>query len=104
MTHPKTIGLILALFTISAPAARAEDWPRFRGPTGQGISAEKNLPVHWDKTHGVAWKTALPGQGWSSPCVWGDRIFLTAASEDGVHCHAIALDARDGRIVWDVQL
>jgi outer membrane protein assembly factor BamB len=89
---------------VIATALHAEDWPRFRGPTGQGISTETNLPLHWDKSHGVAWKTALPGRGWSSPCIFGDKIFLTATSEDGVHCHAIAVDAKEGKILWDVQL
>src|SRR5579871_1459889 len=84
--------------------ACAEDWPGFRGPGGQGISVGKNLSVRWDKTHGLAWKTALPGKGWSSPCVWGDRVFLTATSDDGVRCHAMALESSSGKILWDVDL
>jgi outer membrane protein assembly factor BamB len=94
---------ILLTACIPSPA-RAENWPQFRGPTGQGLSSEKNLPLQWDKTHNVAWKTALPGKGWSSPCIWEDHIFLTATSEDGVHCHALAVDATAGKILWDVEL
>jgi outer membrane protein assembly factor BamB len=95
---------VLVLAVSVGAIASGENWPGFRGPTGQGISAEKDLPVRWGKTNGVAWKTALPGQGWSSPCVWEDRIFLTATGEDGVHCHAMGVDATKGKILWDVEL
>jgi outer membrane protein assembly factor BamB len=79
----------------------AQDWPRFRGPTGQGHSEETGLPLSWDATTNVAWKTALPGEGWSSPVVWGDRVFLTAATDAGKSCHVLCLNAADGRVLWD---
>jgi hypothetical protein len=66
----------MALVSLALPAA-AENWPRFRGPTGQGISTETGLPTRWSATENVAWKTPIPGQGWSSPIVWGDRVFAT---------------------------
>src|SRR5688572_12025431 len=60
-------------------AAASQEWPQFRGPTGQGISAATNVPVRWSATDNVAWKTALPGQGWSSPLVSDGRVYLTTA-------------------------
>jgi outer membrane protein assembly factor BamB len=62
-------------------AARAGDWPGWRGPRGDGISDEKNVPLHWSKTENIAWKTEIPGRGYSSPVIWGDRIFLTTCEE-----------------------
>ena len=82
----------------------AENWPGFRGPTGQGHSTETGLPLKWSATNHVAWKTAIPGQGWSSPIVWGGRVFLTTAKENGTKCHVLCLDAADGKILWDKQV
>lgn len=82
----------------------AENWTRFRGPNGQGISAEKNLPLKWSATDNVLWKTPIPGKGWSSPIVFGDKVFLTTATEDGVSCRIICVDRIDGRIVWNTEV
>ena len=70
----------LALLSCTAVAG-ADDWPGWRGPTGQGNSAAKNPPVEWDKTKNVKWKVALPAPGNSTPAVWGDRVFVTQASD-----------------------
>jgi len=58
-------------------------WPQFRGPGSAGISDERDLPDAWSATENVAWKTPIPGRGWSSPVVWDGRIFLTAAVSEG---------------------
>ncbi|MEZ6103600.1 MAG: PQQ-binding-like beta-propeller repeat protein [Pirellulaceae bacterium] len=59
----------------------AENWPDFRGPDGQGRSNAQELPVHWSETENIAWKTAIPGRGWSTPVVWENQIWLTTAIE-----------------------
>jgi len=101
--------VVAASVAISATLG-AENWPQFRGPGSQGISAETGLPVRWDATRNVRWKTPLPGPGHSSPVVWGDRIFLTAFREgSGLRSYfrnvgellVLALDARTGRILWE---
>ena len=56
-----------------------EHWPQFRGPDARGIAGEANLPDRWSTSENIAWKTDVPGRAWSSPIVWGDRIFLTTA-------------------------
>jgi outer membrane protein assembly factor BamB len=88
------------------------NWPGFRGPTGQGSSEASGLPVKWDSSENIAWKTKLPGPGASSPVVFGDRIFLTCytgylvpdqpqGSLEQLKRHLIALRRDDGTIVWD---
>ena len=79
----------------------AEDWPGFRGPTRQGVSLEHGLPTKWSATENVAWKTPIPGQGWSSPIVHGDRVFITTATEGGASCHVLSLDLASGKVLWD---
>jgi outer membrane protein assembly factor BamB len=95
------ISAAIAVVLVIASSARADNWPRFRGPTGQGMSAEQSVPLEWSSTKNLAWKTEIPGQGWSSPIVWGDRVFVTTATDDGRACHVICLNVADGQIVWD---
>ncbi len=57
-------------------------WPRFRGPDSNPVSDNPNLPVTWSRTENVEWVADVPGVGWSSPVVWGTRVFLTAATSD----------------------
>ncbi len=87
---------ILVPFLLSA-----ENWPRFRGPGGQGHSSETNLPVHWSSTENVSWKTAIPGKGWSSPVVWGNRVVVTSTTDEDRSCRVICLDTAGGDIVWN---
>src|SRR6478752_1948094 len=65
-------------FILSVTPARAENWPGWRGPTGDGVSREANVPIQWNgnSNEHVAWKVPTPGSGHSSPIVWNDRIFL----------------------------
>jgi outer membrane protein assembly factor BamB len=71
---------LLGVFTFAA-AGLAENWPAWRGVDGQGQSAEKGLPLTWSAKENVRWKVALPDEGSSTPVVWGNRVFLTQASE-----------------------
>lgn len=92
------------LFTVFCPGAFSQDegnWPRFRGPNGQGISLAKGLPVQWSEEENVLWKTEIPGEGLSSPIVWEDRIFLTSTTEEGKECRVIAVDRNTGKILWN---
>ena len=80
--------LLLLLLTIPI---LAQDWPEFRGPGGQGHSDERGLPLVWSETKNVRWKVALPGKGWSSPSIQGDRIWLTTATEEGKSLRAVCM-------------
>ena len=94
---------LAALLLLAVPAWAQSDgsWPRFRGPSGQGLADEKDLPVTWNATTNVAWKAAVPGEGWSSPIVWGGKVFLTATTDGGKTCHVLGYSAADGKPLWD---
>ncbi len=97
----KSTVLSLGFLGLLATAALADDWPFFRDPSHQAESTEKDLPLQWGSTANIAWKTPIPGQGWSSPIVSGNRVFITTDAYDGASCHVLCLDRRDGRILWD---
>ena len=73
--------LTIAVLLVSTAGSRAENWPQWRGPGGQGVSSEEELPVTWGPDENIAWRVPLPGGGHSSPVVWEGRIFLTAVIE-----------------------
>jgi outer membrane protein assembly factor BamB len=86
-------------------AARAEDWPQFRGPTGQGHSTERGVPIEWSESRNVIWRTPIPGRGWSSPVVAGGRVWVTTATQGGgASLRALAFDAESGREVVNVEV
>ena len=85
----KTFNSTLAALLLPASLLHAENWPQFRGPGGQGVSSEKNLPLKWSATENIAWKTESPGQSWSSPIVWGERVFVTTATDNGESCRVL---------------
>src|SRR5215213_6048512 len=104
MTRRLLAALTVLLF-VSAAAARAEDnWPQFRGPTGQGISDATGLPSTWSETENVVWKTAIHGKSHSSPVVWGDQVWLTTATENGQALSVLCVDRTNGRVLRDMKL
>lgn len=114
--------LLLALVVPVAVIAN-EHWPQFRGPGSTGVVEDPALPEKWSATENVAWKTPIPGMGWSSPIVWGDRVFLTTVvtagdieppkkglyfggerpglSQDQHRWMVYCLDVRTGKILWE---
>jgi len=112
---------VLVLF--STTQAQSPNWPQFRGPDARGVSENSGLPDRWSATDNVVWKTDIPGRGWSSPIVWGDRVVLTAvinvdATElpkkglylggnrstppEAVHQWKVfCLDLNTGHVVWE---
>jgi outer membrane protein assembly factor BamB len=88
----------IVLYTIPLPAA---DWPAWRGPRGDGTSDETGIPSRWSATENLAWKTPIPGRGYSSPIIWKDRVFLTTCKEKEQERVLLCLDRRDGRILWE---
>lgn len=92
--------LLTILLCLSfARVARTENWPQWRGSRGDGIAAEKALPVTWSKTEHVRWRTPMPGQGGATPAVWGDHIFVTSARGDDLVL--ICLSSRNGEQLWE---
>src|SRR5262245_16886083 len=82
----RTIRALTACSLIAAlglaASVRAENWPAWRGPTGQGHSTETNVPLKWSAKENVKWKVALESPGNSTPIIWGDKIFITQANKD----------------------
>jgi outer membrane protein assembly factor BamB len=94
----RVMALIMLLSVCIAPA-RADNWPRFRGPNGQGISVARTIPTQWSPQE-YNWEIPLPGGGHSSPVVWGDKVFVTCADESGPKGILLCLRAGDGRELW----
>ncbi len=93
-----------ALSLVAITLARAEEnWARFGGPEGNGRSAETALPTKWDASS-VVWKVKLKGEGQSSVVNWGDKLFVTSATDKGakrwVHC----LDRKTGKVIWEREI
>jgi outer membrane protein assembly factor BamB len=91
------MNLVLGLLLAAAQSDSA--WSSWRGPNGDGHSHEKGLPVRWTE-ESISWKTPLPGFGQSSPVLWGDRIFLTAALDKGRQRIVFCVDRKTGKIEW----
>ena len=123
-----TIVLAAAAITAGRVIADGAEWPQWRGPGGLGHSAATGLPIQWSETSNIAWKTNIPGRGWSSPVIQGSQIWLTTAVEtaakpedakrrlavntgdqplnvlERVELRAICVDLESGRQLHDVLL
>lgn len=85
----------------------ASDWPQFRGPTGQGHAPDAATPLTWSETENIAWKTAVPGRGWSSPVIAGNRVWLTTAVTDrgtGTSLRLLSYDKGTGNVQTNVEV
>jgi len=102
------LAIISTLILICTGVAFAEDWPEFRGPTGQGISSEENVPTHWGPEENVVWKVPVVGQGWSSPIYVQGRVYLTGATRDGddgdYSLNAMCYSADTGKQLWSTMV
>lgn len=119
-------SLLLFLLVFAGSLAAQQNWPQFRGAGSRGVGSSPQLPLVWGADTNVAWRTPIPGRGWSSPIVWGDRIFLTTAVSEGKleapkkglyfggnrpepppfrhHWRVICVDWNDGRIRWSTEI
>jgi outer membrane protein assembly factor BamB len=95
------LGVLLWHFDADLLFARAENWPRWRGPRNNGTSTETNLPVRWSRTENVKWRVELPGPAPSTPAVWNDRIFVTSA--EGADLVFLCLNT-SGKLLWKKKL
>ena len=94
----KHLALFASLFITASLSAA--NWPSWRGPSHDGVTEETDLPTEWSATSNVKWKTPLPGPGNSTPVIWGDKIFLTQATEGGKHRDLICFDKNTGKELW----
>ena len=97
----------LAAFLLASSVAAAEDWPQWRGPNRDDVSAEKNLLKSWPSGGPpLVWTADLKGVGYGSPAVAGGKVFILGATDDkeGTGEFALCLDAADGKQVWRTPL
>ncbi len=83
---------------------RSEVWPRWRGADGSAVASGDRLPERWSASDGLAWSIEIPGEGSSSPIVWGDRVFVTSASDRGAKRSIHALATSSGDFLWSRSL
>jgi outer membrane protein assembly factor BamB len=113
---PRLVMLSVAL--ISATTLPGAHWPKFRGPNANGVISDGKVPVTWSSDENIRWKVSVPGRGWSSPVVWGDKVFLTTAvlktpgqtagsrrqdrisTDDLFSWEVYCLNRMDGSVVW----
>ena len=95
---------LLSLFAFTFALHAGENWPEFRGPSGDGHSDAKGLPTQFGEGQHVKWKTPTLGKAWSSPVVWGGQVWMTTASEDGKELGVMAVDAASGKVLHDKAL
>lgn len=89
------VGFIVLL----ARPAEGQEWPRFRGPNGSGVSRATTVPVRWTEKE-FDWRIEFPGKGHSSPVLWGNRLFLTSGLDDTGARVVLCIAADDGRVLW----
>ncbi|MBI1178744.1 PQQ-binding-like beta-propeller repeat protein [bacterium] len=97
---------VVAALTMGTYASRAsEDWPQFRGPTGEGHAASTKLPLSWSSTQNVVWREEVPGVGWSSPIVYRGVVYLTTAMLNNAgnpkSLRLLAYDTASGNLIWN---
>jgi outer membrane protein assembly factor BamB len=101
MSNFKYLMFILTLLIVNTIlVTQAQNWPNWRGPNGDGTSGETNLPTRWDSVMNVVWKSPVPGIGYSSPIIWGDKLFITTALPETQEKMLLCYDGKSGRLLW----
>ena len=98
---PPSLAQSSDIFMVPVEGEGAGYWPRWRGPSGQGIVDATGYPDTWSATENVMWRSTVPGRGHSSPIVWGDRIFLTTTQEAGRRLSILSYRRTDGQLLWE---
>ena len=90
-----TAVVILAL--VCLPSLQAENWPQWRGPSGNGISTQRDVPMEWGKDDNIAWRLELPGPAGATPVIWEDRIFVSTVDDGNL---ALMCVSTQGKPLW----
>ena len=98
------IGIFFFSFFIGSCQTSSVNWTHFRGSAMDGHAQVEKAPLHWSETENVVWKVPVKGLGWSSPVVFGDQIWLTAAEEDGTKFYVNCFDLKSGKLLYDKTL
>lgn len=98
------LPVALGLLAVSSVVARGGDWTEFRGPGQQGHADETGLPLTWNASDHVVWKTDIPGLGWSSPAIAGGKVWLTTGVDEGRQLRVLRLEAATGAIEASIEV
>jgi outer membrane protein assembly factor BamB len=97
--------VLLLMTFFNSVSSQDKNWTHFRGSQLDGIATgATNLPIFFNDTTHVIWKTDIPGRGWSSPVIYGEQVWLTTATPDGKELSAICLDFNSGKLIHDIRL
>ena len=102
--NPMKFRLPFILFFLISTTQLVADWPQFRGPDGQGHSNEKGVPIQWAEDRNITWKSAVPGQGWSSPVIAANQVWMTGAEVEGKSLHAVCIDKTSGALLYNIEV
>jgi len=92
--------LLICLILSLVKESNSVGWPEWRGPKGDGISTETRFPVNWSSDQNILWSSPLPAPGNSSPVVFGDRVYVTCANDDGTERSLMAFNRDNGELIW----
>ena len=95
-------GVLLWTLCPAVTLCATENWPQFRGPHANGQTPASGIPLTFNETENVKWKTPVHGKAWSSPVIWDQQIWMTTATKDGKELGAVCVDAESGKVVHDV--
>ena len=100
----KILRLLFTLALTASTASAGEDWPQFRGPRGDGHSDATGLALRWSETENVKWKIAIPGEGWSSPVILGDQVWMQSALDNGKSLRAVCVEKSSGKVLHSTEV
>lgn len=104
MTRLFALLSVVLCLSFCSQAIAGENWPDFRGPAMDGHSDAKELPLEWDETKNIRWKTAIAGRGWSTPVIWGEQVWLTTATSDGKELYALCVNKDSGEVTQRIKV
>ena len=96
--------ILSVLVFLSTSTLHSAGWPQFRGPDGQGHSNAKGIPIEWSEEKNITWKSKIPGEGWSSPVIADNQIWMTSAEDKGKSLHAVCLNKTTGKLLYYVEV
>jgi outer membrane protein assembly factor BamB len=98
-------GPFIVVLGLAGMCDAADHWPQFRGPDGQGHASASGLPTEWSEQKNIVWRTPIPGEGWSSPVIFGDQIWMTTAEgNEEKSLRAVCVDRETGKLLRNVEV
>ncbi len=94
-----SFSVFLLLHSAALIGQKADSWTDYRGPSYNGQSSSKDVPLNWSDNNNLKWKADIPGQGWSSPVLLNNQIWITSAKKDGLELFALCFDLSSGKLI-----